>query len=228
MRIVLLGPPGAGKGSLAGLIKEMQSIAHVSTGDMLREEMKKGTPLGQEIKGLIDKGALVPDEVVTRLVEQRVKTDPQLVQGYMLDGFPRTVQQARDLDLILKKAGQPLDFALNMETQLATILKRLAGRRVCKKCGALYHVDSKPPKAPGVCDVCRGPLFQRTDDNEETIRKRMAIYRESTQPIVEYYARSGRLKAISGDKETEDVRDELVKILNDAKKPNQDQKPGRS
>ena len=144
MRIVLLGPPGAGKGSLAGLIKDMLQIAHISTGDMLREEMKKGSPLGLEIKGLIEKGALVSDEIVTRLVEQRVSgNDPDLTKGFMLDGYPRTVTQAKDLDGILGRLDKTLDFALNMDASIEIILLRLTGRRVCKKCGALFHLKNK-------------------------------------------------------------------------------------
>jgi adenylate kinase len=228
MKIVLLGPPGAGKGSLAKLVKDATGIAHISTGDMLREEMKKGSALGQEIKGLIEKGALVSDEIVTRLVDEAVQNNPKLDAGYMFDGFPRTVQQARDLDAILVKAGKPLDFAINMDTTLSIILKRLSGRRVCKNCGALYHLTNKPPKSAGVCDVCHGVLYQRTDDNEETIRKRMEVYTATTQPIVDYYATTGRLKQISGDKETVDCRDELLKIFNEDKTSHQDQKPGRS
>ncbi len=223
MRIVLLGPPGAGKGSLAGLIKEMMPIAHVSTGDMLREEMKKGSVLGLEIKALIEKGSLVSDELVTRLVEQRINNDGSLEKGYMLDGYPRTVTQAEDLDRILSKAGKPLDFALNMEAGIDIILARLTGRRVCRKCGALFHLRNKPSLKEGVCDACTGELYQRSDDNEVTIRKRMEIYVECTKPIVDYYAKTGRLREISGDKETVDVRNDLIKILNEDKKSYQDQ-----
>lgn len=219
MRIVLLGPPGAGKGSLAGVIKDMLHIAHISTGDMLREEMKKGSSLGLEIKGLIEKGSLVSDEIVTRLVEQRLSSnDADLKTGYMLDGFPRTVQQAKDLDRILTRIGQPLDFALNMEASLDIILMRLTGRRVCKKCGALFHLRNKPSKVADVCDECGGVLYQRSDDNEATIVKRMDIYTQSTKPIVDFYAQTGRLKQVSGDKETAQVRDDLVRILNENKK----------
>jgi len=222
MRIVLLGPPGAGKGSLAGLIKGMMPIAHISTGDMLREEMKKGSALGLEIKALVEKGALVSDELVTRLVEQRVSAAD--VKDFMLDGFPRTVKQAQDLDKILEKAAKPLDFALNMEADMDIILMRLTGRRVCKKCGALYHLRNKPPKTADVCDACGGPLYQRSDDNEDTIRKRMDVYETSTRPIVDFYAKSGRLKEISGNKETPDVRDDLVKIIDEDKKSHSAQK----
>ena len=224
MRIVLLGPPGAGKGSLAGVIKEMMSIAHISTGDMLREEMKKGSPLGLEIKALIEKGALVSDEIVTRLVEERVSTDKTLDQGYMLDGFPRTVKQAGDLDKILARIGKPLDFALSMDASIDVILLRLTGRRVCRKCGSIFHLRNKPAKVAGVCDSCGGELYQRSDDNEETIRKRMDVYMTSTAPIVDYYAATGRLKKVSGDKETIDVREDLIKLLNENQRKYPDQK----
>ena len=226
MRCVLLGPPGAGKGSLAAVIKEMVG-AHISTGDMLREEMKKGSQLGLEIKSLIEKGALVSDEIVTKLVEQRVTSDPSLEKGFMLDGFPRTSQQAEDLDKILAKAGKPLDFVLCMEASVGLILTRLTGRRICRKCGAVFHVKNKPSKKPGVCDVCEGELYQRSDDNEETIRKRMEVYETSTKPIIDYYAAQNKLIRIDGDKETADLREDLIKMLNEDKS-NKNQKFSRN
>lgn len=217
MRIVLLGPPGAGKGSLAGLIKEKLNVAHVSTGDMLREEMKSGSVLGAEIKGLIEKGSLVSDELVTRLVEQRVSNDPSLAKGYMLDGFPRTVAQAQVLDTILARLNKPLDFTLCMEADTDLILKRLTGRRVCKQCSEIYHVTNKPSKVAGVCDACGGVLYQRSDDNAETISKRMDVYYTSTQPIIDYYAKQNKLKRLNGNLETVDLCAALVKILDETK-----------
>ncbi len=217
MRIVLLGPPGAGKGSLASLVKETVAIEHLSSGDMLREEMKKGSGLGLEIKALIEKGVLVPDEMITKLVELKVTGDLKNSNGYFLDGFPRTTQQARDLDKILANIGQPIDFVLCMEASLDIILKRLAGRRLCRKCGAVYHIHNKPSKVSAVCDACGGELYQRADDNEETIKKRMQVYESSTKPIIEYYASQGKLKKIDGNKETADLKDELLKILNEDK-----------
>jgi adenylate kinase len=213
MRVVLLGPPGAGKGSLAGVLKEKYHLAHISTGDMLREEIKKGTPLGTEIKNLIAQGALVSDELVTKLVEQRIAHDADLKKGFMLDGFPRTVKQAQDLDAILARAKSPLDFALNMEADSALILKRLTGRRVCRKCGALFHMTNKPPLKAGVCDLCGGELYQRTDDNEATIKSRMKVYEESTQPIIDYYARQQKLKKLDGNAETADLAGSLADML---------------
>ena len=213
MKVVLLGPPGAGKGSLAGLIKEKYHLAHVSTGDMLREEIKKGTPLGAEIKALITKGVLVSDELVTKLVEQRMFHDPELKKGYMLDGYPRTVKQAEDLDAILKKANAPLDYALNIEADQNLLLKRLTGRRVCRKCGALFHMTNKLPKKEGVCDECGGELYQRTDDNEATIKARMQVYETSTQPIIDYYAKQHKLKKLDGNLETVDLCQSLATLL---------------
>ncbi len=215
MKIVLLGPPGAGKGSLAGLIKDKFHVVHISTGDILRAEIKKESPLGLEIKGLIEKGALVSDEIVTRLVQSQVTGNPDLNRGFMLDGFPRTVQQAQDLDTMLAKAGKPLDFALNMEADLNIILKRLTGRRVCRKCGALFHMTNKPSKKAGVCDSCGGELYQRSDDNEETIRKRMDVYFASTQPIIDYYAKQGKIKKLDGNLETVDLCQALEKMLHE-------------
>ena len=215
MRIVFLGPPGAGKGSLAVVLKEKMGIAHISSGDMLCEEMKKGSKLGLEVKGLVEKGALVSDEIITKIVEQKVTQDLRSAKGYALDGFPRTTQQAQDLDRILAGIGQSVDFALCMEATLETVLVRLSGRRVCRKCGAVYHVKFVPSKKIGVCDVCGGELYQRSDDNEETIRKRMQVYDTSTKPIIDYYAAQGKLKRIDANKDTANVRSDLMKILDE-------------
>lgn len=221
MRIVLLGPPGAGKGSLAALIKETMGIMSISTGDMLRQEMKKRSPLGVQIKGLVEKGVLVPDKIVTRLVEYKVTDDPQMAKGCLFDGFPRTTQQAQDLDRILAKVGKPLDFAFFMETSVEIILGRLTGRRVCRQCGALFHIKNRPPKKSGICNICGAELYQRSDDNEETIRKRIQVYEINTKPIIDYYEMQGKLRRISGDQATVDVRDDLVKMLNEESYQNQ-------
>ena len=213
MRVVLLGPPGAGKGSLAGLLKKNYHLAHVSTGDMLRDEIKKDTLLGLEIKNLMAKGALVSDEMVTKLVEQRIQHDPDLKKGCMFDGFPRTVKQAQDLDVLLAKADAHLDFALNMQVDNDLILKRLAGRRVCRKCGTLFHMTNKPPLKDSVCDACGGELYQRTDDNIETIKARMQVYQTSTQPIIDYYAKQHKLKNLDGNLETADLYQSLAAMF---------------
>jgi adenylate kinase len=213
MRVVLLGPPGAGKGSLAGLLKEKYHLSHISTGDMLREEIKKGSVLGLEIKSLVTKGALVSDELVTKLVEQRLTLDLDLKKGYMFDGYPRTVKQAQDLDVLLNAANCPLDFALNMQADSDIILKRLTGRRVCRNCGALFHMTNKLPLKDNVCDECGGEIYQRTDDNEETIKARIQVYQISTQPIIDYYAKQHKLKKLDGNLETADLVQSLAALL---------------
>lgn len=210
MRIVLLGPPGAGKGTLAALIKEKHGIVHISTGDILREEMKSGSDLGREVQQYVDSGELVPDEVIIRIIESKLANDSQAQKGFILDGFPRTVNQAEALDSLLKKLDLPIDYVLYMDTQVDLIIRRLTGRRICRQCGAVYHVVNRPPSEEGVCDVCGGKdLYQRADDNEDTIRNRMDVYLSSTMPIVEYYGKQGKLEKVDGGKEAELLLDEL-------------------
>lgn len=228
MRIVLLGPPGAGKGSVAALIKDRYALLHISTGDILREEVRKESPLAKEIKSYIERGALVPDEVITKMVDQKLTKDLSVTQGFMLDGYPRNDAQAKELDAILKRIDSSLDFVLNMEATLPLILKRISGRRICKKCGAVYHLTNKPPKAADACDVCSGPLYQRSDDNEETIKNRMSVYNSSTAPILEYYRKQGKLVAFDGDKETDVLFEEFVKFLNENKRFNKNQNASRN
>ena len=213
MRVVLLGPPGSGKGSLAGLLKDKYSMAHISTGDMLREEIKKGSALGLEIKNLITKGVLVSDELVTKLVEQRLASDTDLKKGYLFDGFPRTVKQAEDLDALLAKANAPLDFVLDLEADGDLLLRRLTGRRVCLKCGALFNITFKPSLKTGICDTCGGELYQRTDDNEATIKERMEVYRTSTQPIIDYYGKQHKLKILNANEETAEIFQSLSALF---------------
>jgi adenylate kinase len=212
MRIVLLGPPGAGKGTLAGLIKEEYGVLHVSTGDILRAEMKSGSDLGNEMKKYVESGALVPDEVVTRIVAKKLK-ELDLTQGIMFDGFPRTKQQAQDLDRILKELGFPIEATLFMEVDLPVIIQRLTGRRVCKDCGAVYHLTNMPSKKAGVCDSCGGQLYQRADDNEETIRNRMDVYMSNTAPVIGYYEGQGKLRRVDASQKTEMVVKALSDIL---------------
>ena len=220
MRLVLLGPPGAGKGTLAALLKESLKLVHISTGDMLREEMKKETPIGQEAKKFIEKGELVPDEFVIKLIEKKLTGGKRVEHGYMLDGFPRTRKQAEDLDRILGEIRQPLDYALYMESTLPVIIQRLGGRRVCKNCGALYHIRNKPPKKDKICDLCGGELYQRADDNEVTIRTRMDVYLKSTRLVIDYYQAQGKLKKLDGDKDSEEVQAVLMQIFHEDHKLN--------
>ncbi|VAW16000.1 Adenylate kinase [hydrothermal vent metagenome] len=214
MRLVLLGPPGAGKGSLAFLLKEAMGVEHISTGDILREEMKNDTLLGKEAKGYIESGQLVPDEVVTKLIANCFESG-RISGGYLLDGFPRTKAQALDLNEILEKVEKPLDFAIYLNSTLEVVLKRLTGRRICKGCGAIFHMENKPPKQEGICDSCQGDLYQRADDNEETIRKRMDVYLENTTPIVDFYQGLGNLKKVNGDEDTAVVYKGLMEFLNE-------------
>ncbi len=213
MRVVLLGPPGVGKGTLADHLKEKYKLAHISTGDMLRVEIKKDSPLGREIKALMAKGALVSDELVTKLVEQRFSTDPDLKRGFLLDGFPRTVKQAQDLDVILERLKMPIEYVLSLEARMDVLLKRLTGRRICRKCGALYHVTFKPPLKEGVCDVCGGEVYQRADDNAATIQARMQVYQDTTAPIIDFYAKQHKLKMLDSNMDATDVQHAVDGIL---------------
>ena len=228
MKIILLGPPGAGKGTLAGLLKKTFKILHISTGDLLRQEMKNKTKLGKEIKGFVEAGQLVPDEVVTRMIERKMTRQEILKQGFMLDGYPRTTTQAEDLDKILQRSKQSIDCALYLEAALPTVVERLTGRRVCRSCGALFHIHNRPPKKVGVCDVCGGELYQRSDDNEETIRTRMDVYLENTKPIIEYYQKQKKLIKLDADNESEKLSQELKKIFDEDRKFDQDKVKGRN
>lgn len=215
MKLVLLGPPGAGKGTQANLLKELFGIAHISTGDILREEMKNGTPLGKEVKKFVESGALVPDEVVTKIIENRLTTKSSgNSKGFMLDGFPRTQTQAEDLDKILGSEKSSIDYAVYFESTLPVIIQRLTGRRVCRKCGALFHAVNKPPKKAGVCDLCGGELYQRSDDNEETIKNRMSVYEKNTQPILDHYKKQGKLIRVDADRDADFVKNHLMEAFN--------------
>ena len=215
MRIVLLGPPGAGKGTLAKLLKETMAVAHISTGDILREEMNQDTALGKKIKKYVESGTLVPDKIVTKITENRLSLDQYTQGGYLLDGFPRTKTQAQDLDKILGRLKKPIEVVVYMETALPVIIQRLTGRRVCRQCGALFHVVNKPSRSPEICDVCGGPLYQRPDDNQETIETRMKVYLKNTAPIIEYYAAQGKLRRINANQDSGVVKTELMKILDE-------------
>ena len=208
MKLVLLGPPGAGKGTQSKVLSRKYGVPHISTGDILRSAVKEGLPLGMKAKAFMDKGELVPDEVVTGIVADRLKKD-DTKSGFVLDGFPRTVRQAQDLDLALKASGSVLDMVIYFDTSPKVAIERLSGRRVCKACGAIYHVKNMPPKKGGTCDKCSGELVQRPDDREETVLNRLRVYEAETKPLIEYYSKRGCLKKVSGNLGV----DELFKVL---------------
>ena len=212
MRLVLLGPPGAGKGTHAEVLSQHHGIPHVSTGDMLREALKSASPLGLKAKLFMEKGELVPDEVVNGLVRQRLQM-PDVKAGFILDGFPRTPDQAKNLDETLEELKQPLDIVLYFKTSLPVVLKRLTGRRVCEKCGKNYHVANFPPKQQGVCDVCAGKLVQRPDDQTDTIKNRMEVYEKQTAPLIEYYRKRKILEEVPGDREIKELNLFLEKLF---------------
>lgn len=197
MRLVLLGAPGAGKGTQAKKIIEKQAVPQISTGDLLRAAVAAGTELGKAAKAVMDKGELVPDSVVLGMVEERLKQD-DCKAGYILDGFPRNTKQAEALDEMLAKLGMSLTAALSVDVPLENLMKRLTGRRTCKACGQMFNVFFGAPKKEGVCDKCGGELFQRDDDKEETIRKRLDVYTAQTAPLIDYYGRKNILKSVDG------------------------------
>ncbi|MDP3298395.1 MAG: adenylate kinase [Thermodesulfovibrionia bacterium] len=197
MRLVLLGAPGAGKGTQAKKLIEKHGIPQISTGDILRKAVADGSPLGKEAKSYMDKGELVPDKVVIGLIEDRLK-QPDCKKGFILDGFPRNTAQAETLDAMLKKLNMPLDSALSVDVPKDDLMKRLTGRRTCKGCQQMYNVYFSPPKKNGVCDKCGGELFHRDDDKEETIKRRLDVYDAQTAPLINYYKKSGILKSVIG------------------------------
>lgn len=203
MRLVLLGPPGAGKGTQAREISKRLGVPHISTGDMFRDAIKAGTELGQEVERYLKEGLLVPDTLTVSLVQERL-AQADCRQGYLLDGFPRTVAQAEELDLWLKGRQQALDAVIDIEVPAEKLVARLTGRRVCRRCGATYHIRYNPPAADK-CDLCGSELTQRSDDTEAVVSKRLDVYEEQTAPLVAYYRRNGLLKAIDGQKDIYEV-----------------------
>jgi adenylate kinase len=204
MRLVLLGAPGAGKGTQAKKLIEKYGIPQISTGDILRKAVADSTPLGREAKSYMDKGELVPDKVVIGLIEERLKQG-DTKKGYILDGFPRNTVQAETLDRMLNDLGMPLDFALSVDVPKDDLLKRLTGRRTCKNCQQMYNIYYSPPKKDGICDKCGGGLYQRDDDKEETIRRRLDVYESQTAPLIDYYAKRGKLKSVIGVGSIEEI-----------------------
>ena len=210
--MILLGPPGSGKGTQAQKMAEQYHIPQISTGDILRGAVKGKTPLGVEAKGYMDQGRLVPDEVVVGIVRERVKA-PDCNGGFILDGFPRTLTQAEALDATLQEMKRGIDHVVSIAVAHEELLRRLTGRRTCRTCGAMYHLMFNPPTKEGICDTCGGELYQRDDDQKETIRARLQVYEEQTAPLITYYRERGLLRTIDGVGAIEKIFGEIVKAL---------------
>ena len=212
MRLVLLGPPGVGKGTQASAIVGKYNIPHISTGDIFRANIKEGTELGKEAKSYMDKGLLVPDELVVSIVQDRL-TKEDCSEGFLLDGFPRTLDQADALDKELTKMGIELNKVVNIEAEKDVLIERAIGRRICKSCGATYHIKFNPPKIDKVCDIDGGELLQRDDDIEETVATRIGVYNEQTQPLIDYYRKKGIILNVDGTRPIKDIFGEIVQSL---------------
>ena len=212
MKIIMLGAPGAGKGTQAKKIAEKYGIPHISTGDIFRANIKGGTELGLKAKTFMDQGKLVPDEITIGMLMDRIKAD-DCVKGYVLDGFPRTIPQAESLTAALAARGEAIDYAVNVDVPDENIITRMSGRRACLSCGATYHIQFNPPKAEGVCDTCGSALVLRDDDKPETVKNRLAVYHEQTQPLIDYYQKAGVLKEVDGTQDLNKVFADIVEIL---------------
>ena len=212
MKIIMLGAPGAGKGTQAKKIAERYGLPHVSTGDIFRANIKNGTELGLEAKKYMDQGMLVPDELTVKILLDRVAQE-DCKNGYILDGFPRTIPQAEVLDKALTELGDKIDYAVNVHVPDENIVNRMSGRRACVSCGGTYHVVYAPTKKEGICDACGGELILRDDDKPETVQKRLAVYHEQTQPLIDFYQNKGILVEVDGTKEMAEVFEAIVAIL---------------
>jgi adenylate kinase len=213
MNLILLGPPGAGKGTQAQMIAESYQLPQISTGDILRKAVKEGTPLGKKAKVFMDQGKLVPDEVVIGIIDERLRK-PDCNPGFILDGFPRTASQAEALQSILSKMGKSIDHVINIEVDTEELVRRLTGRRTCKNCGTMFHIFFHPPRVEGICDRCDGPLYQREDDKEETIRVRLNEYQKQTAPLIEYYQLKNLLRSIRGVGGEKEIFERIVHLFN--------------
>ncbi len=212
MNLILLGPPGAGKGTQAQMIVDRYCIPQISTGDILRKAVKEETPLGKKAKAFMDQGQLVPDEVVIGIIDERLRAS-DCNPGFILDGFPRTIPQAEALQPILTKIGKSIDHVINIEVDPEELVRRLTGRRTCKNCGAMFHVLFHPPQVEGICDRCKGTLYQREDDQEKTIRIRLNEYQKQTSPLIQYYQLKGTLRSIQGVGEQKEIFERIARLL---------------
>jgi adenylate kinase len=211
LNIILLGPPGSGKGTQAKMIADKYKVKHISTGDILRENVRNNTPLGKEAKRYMDAGQLVPDSVLIDIIKDRL-AKPDVKAGYMLDGYPRTIPQAEAMERILPGLGQKIDVVLNIDVPDGELVGRLSGRRMCK-CGSSYHVQFNPPKKEGVCDACGGELYHRDDDKAEAIMKRLDAYHKQTQPLIDYYTKKGIIANIRGSGDIKAIFGEIARVL---------------
>ena len=212
MKVIMLGAPGAGKGTQAKQIADKYNIPHISTGDIFRANIKNGTELGKKAKTYMDQGLLVPDELVVELVADRIQQD-DCKDGFVLDGFPRTIPQAEALDAALEKINEKMDYAIDVDVPDENIIKRMSGRRACLNCGATYHIVSIPTKVEGICDRCGSPVVLRDDDQPETVKKRLEVYHEQTQPLIDYYKKQDILRTVNGVQPMEEVFQSIVEIL---------------
>ena len=212
MRIILLGPPGAGKGTQAKVLAQKLGLAHISTGDILRQNMAQDTNLGKQAKEFVNKGTLVPDSIVTSMLIQRID-QPDTKADFILDGYPRNISQAETLDNLLTQRNAGIDLVFYLDTSLNVIIQRLSGRLVCKQCSVNFHSKNMPPKKEGICDYCGGKLYQRSDDKEETIRARLEVYKKESQPLIRYYEARHKLHRLNADEEAQEVLNKIIRLV---------------
>jgi len=212
VRLILLGPPGAGKGTQASVLSGLLGVPHISTGDIFRRAIQEGTPLGKKVEAYLKSGGLVPDELTVEIVKERL-SQPDCQRGFLLDGFPRTIPQAQALDAWLEARGEKLDAVINLQVSEEELMARLTGRRICPQCGATYHLKYDPPQRDEICDRCGSPLIQREDDRPETVSKRLATYRQQTQPLINYYKERNLLKGVDGNGDIEEVTQSIIQML---------------
>lgn len=216
MNILIMGPAGSGKGTMSSTIVEEFKIVHISTGDMFRSAIANGTPVGLEAKAYMDNGNLVPDDVTDRMVKERISQD-DCINGFLLDGYPRNLHQAHAIEAMAKEIGKPIDLVINLQVDYDTLVTRITGRRICKTCGAIYHITNKPSKVEGICDIDGGELYQRSDDTEEKLKIRYNEYVEQTEPSIEYFKSKGLVRDIDADRSAADVMKDVREVLESVK-----------